>query len=238
MDSNFWKWVNRIFFSGIWLQPIAFTAIRYFFKTVLQGDISFLLLLFFSFIPTIYVWSENQRRASSGQVYFGIEDTFHNRPTEYSSPLKMQAMYPQVDERFLFDVPQGVVLGRIEDRKQTRYLCKPMDKEHYRDGHVLIFGGSGSGKSSSVIIPTLLSVCGIGIFCVDIKGELWKKTRRMDEENVVIIDFQDRGKYGWDALYALNHKSSVCDQDIRECMEEIANSLIPIAAKDSSEFWK
>lgn len=238
MDSNFWKWVNRIFFSGIWLQPIAFTAIRYFFKTVLQGDISFLLLLFFSFIPTIYVWSENQRRASSGQVYFGIEDTFHNRPTEYSSPLKMQAMYPQVDERFLFDVPQGVVLGRIEDRKQTRYLCKPMDKEHYRDGHVLIFGGSGSGKSSSIIIPTLLSVCGIGIFCVDIKGELWKKTRRMDEENVVIIDFQDRGKYGWDALYALNHKSSVCDQDIRECMEEIANSLIPIAAKDSSEFWK
>ena len=114
MKPDFWKWLNRIFFSGIWLQPIAFAALLYFFKTVLHGDISWLLLLVLSFIPTVYVWSENQRRAASGQVYFGIEDTFQNRPTEYSSPLKMQAMYPQVDERFLFDVPQGVVLG--EDR--------------------------------------------------------------------------------------------------------------------------
>lgn len=238
MRTDFWKWVNRIFFSGIWLQPIALAALIYFFKTVLQGDISFLLLLVLSFIPTVYVWSENQRRAASGQVYFGIEDTFQNRPTEYSSPLKMQAMYPQVDKRFLFDLPQGVVFGKIEDRKQTRYLCKPMDKGHYRDGHVLIFGGSGSGKSSAVIIPTLLSTCGIGIFCVDIKGELWRKTRRMDDENVIIIDFQDRGRYGWDALYALNSRQDIRDQDIRECMEEIADSLIPIAAKDSSEFWK
>lgn len=62
----------------------------------------------------------------------------------------------------------------------------------------------------------------------------------MDDENVAVIDFQDRGLYGWDALYLLNckEKKQIRDQDIRECMEEIANSLIPISAKDSSEFWK
>ena len=60
----------------------------------------------------------------------------------------------------------------------------------------------------------------------------------MDEEDVVIIDFQDRSKYGWDALYMLNQKIQIRDQEVRECMEEIANSLIPISAKDSNEFWK
>lgn len=241
MNGKIWKWINRIFASGIWLQPFAMAALIAFFKKVLQGDISYLLLFLMSFIPSIYVWSENQRQASAGKTEFSIEDTFHDRPTEYSSPLKMQAMYPRIDERFLFDKPEGVVFGRVEEgilKKQTKYLCKPMKKDCYRDGHVLIVGGSGSGKSSAVIIPTLLSTSDTGMFCIDIKGELWRKSRNMDDENVVIIDFQDRGKYGWDALAALNNKTRIRDQNIKECMEEIANSLIPVSAKDSSEFWK
>ena len=38
---------------------------------------------------------------AAGKTEFGIEDTFHDRPTQYESPLKMQAMYPKIDERFL-----------------------------------------------------------------------------------------------------------------------------------------
>lgn len=241
MNRNVWKWLNRIFASGIWLQPFVMAGLVWFLKEMLDGDIPYLFVFVISFIPTVYVWSENQRQKSSGKKEFGIEDTFHDRPTQYSSPLKMQAMYPRIDERLLFDRPQGVVLGRIEEgsiKKQTRYLCKPLDRAHYRDGHVLIVGGSGSGKSSAIIIPTLQSTSDTGMFCIDIKGELWRKSRRLDDENIVIIDFQDRGKFGWDALYILNHKPYVRDQHIRETMEEIANALIPIAAKDSSEFWK
>lgn len=242
MNPRIWKWINRIFLSGIWVQPFAMAGLIWFFKNVLQGDVSYLILFVLSFLPSIYIWLENQREQAAGKMDFSIEDTFHDRPTEYSSPLKMQAMYPRVNERFLFDYPEGVVFGRTETgmvKKHTEYLCKPLEKEHYRDGHVLLIGGSGSGKSASVIIPTLLaSPDNMGMFIVDIKGELWRKSRRVDDKNTVIIDFQDRSKYGWDGLYMLNSKVEIRDKDVRECMEMIANSLIPISAKDSNEFWK
>lgn len=241
MNKNFWKWMNRIFASGIWLQPFSMAALILFFKKVLHGDASYLTVFALSFLPSVYVWSENQRQAASGKEDFSIEDIFHDKPTEYSSPLKMQAMYPRVDPRLLYDTPKGIVLGKTQTgriKKQTAYLCKPMEPGSYRDGHVLVIGGSGSGKSSAIIIPGLLSTPDTGMFCVDIKGELWAKSRRMDDPDVVIVNFQDRSKFGWDFLYQLNHKNQVTDQDIRECMEDIANSLIPISAKENAKFWK
>ena len=241
MNGKFWKWLNRIFATGIWLQPFVMAGLILFFRAVFGQRPSILSLFFLSWLPSVYVWSENQRQRAAGKTEFGIEDTFHDRPTQYESPLKMQAMYPKIDERFLFDAPEGVVLGKTEIgtiSRQTKYLCKPMEGVRYTDGHALVIGGSGSGKSSAILIPTLLSVSHIGLFCIDIKGELWSKTRRLDDDRVVIVDFQDRNLFGWDALAALNRKASPSDQDIREQMEEIADSLIPISAKDSQEFWK
>ena len=55
----------------------------------------------------------------AGKTEFAIEDIFHDRPTEFSSPLKMQAMYPKVDEGLLFDKPQGIVLGKTEEGIQV-----------------------------------------------------------------------------------------------------------------------
>lgn len=241
MNKDIWKWINRIFASGIWLQPFSMAALILFFKRGLDGDTSYLILFALSFLPSVYVWSENQRQAASGKKDFSIEDIFHDRPTEYSSPLKMQAMYPQADPRLLYDTPQGIVLGRTETgrlKKQTAYLCNPIKAGICRNSHVLVIGGSGSGKSSAIIIPSLLSTLDTGMFCVDIKGELWSKSRRMDDPDVVIVNFQDRSRFGWDFLYQLNHKKQITDQDIRECMEDIANSLIPIPAKENSKFWK
>ena len=241
MNGKFWKWLNRIFATGIWLQPFVMAGLILFFRAVFGQRPSILSLFFLSWLPSVYVWSENQRQRAAGKTEFGIEDTFHDRPTQYESPLKMQAMYPKVNEGFLFDAPEGVVFGKTEIgtiSRQTKYLCKPMEGVRYTDGHALVIGGSGSGKSSAILIPTLLSVSHIGLFCIDIKGELWSKTRRLDDDRVVIVDFQDRNLFGWDALAALNRKASPSDQDIREQMEEIADSLIPISAKDGQEFWK
>lgn len=119
MNTKIWKWINRIFSSGIWLQPFAMAGLIWFFKNVLQGDVSYLLLFVLSFLPTVYVWSENQRQTVAGKTEFAIEDIFHDRPTEFSSPLKMQAMYPKVDEGLLFDKPQGIVLGKTEEGIQV-----------------------------------------------------------------------------------------------------------------------
>lgn len=99
MKRDVWKWINRIFLSGIWIQPFVFAGLEVFLKKVLNGDISTFLLFWLSFLPSVYVWSENQRQRSAGKRDFGIEDVFHDRPTQYSSPLKLQAMYPRVDGR-------------------------------------------------------------------------------------------------------------------------------------------
>lgn len=44
MNPRIWKWINRIFLSGIWVQPFAMAALIWFFKNVLQGDVSYLIL--------------------------------------------------------------------------------------------------------------------------------------------------------------------------------------------------
>ncbi len=160
IKKDIWKWINRIFFSGIWLQPFAMAGLILFFQKVLGGDVSYLILFVLSFLPSVYVWSENQRQAAVGKKDFSIEDVFHEKPNEFSSPLKQKAMYPRIAEDFLFDQPQGVVFGRTEEgyfKKEQKYLCKPMDAAHYKDGHVFVIGGSGSGKSSALVIPSLLS---------------------------------------------------------------------------------
>ena len=98
MKRDIWKWINRLFFSGLWLQPFVMAGLIWFIQNVLQGDISYLLLLVLSFLPSVYVWSENQRQAASGKQEFGIEDIFHDRPNQYSSPLKEKAL-PEKSEK-------------------------------------------------------------------------------------------------------------------------------------------
>lgn len=114
MDKpDFFKW-----YLG-W-QPFAMAGLIWFFKNVLQGDVSYLILFVLSFLPSIYIWSENQREQAAGKMDFSIEDTFHDRPTEYSSPLKMHAMYPRIDERFcLLPGRSGVWKDRDGDIKKT-----------------------------------------------------------------------------------------------------------------------
>ena len=64
--------------------------------------------------------------------------------------------------------PCGVVFGRHGEK----YIVKPYDA----DGHVLVVGGVGSGKSSCVAIPTLRSWKHT-TFAIDIKGELYEKAK-------------------------------------------------------------
>lgn len=130
MNGKFWKWLNRIFATGIWLQPFVMAGLILFFRAVFGQRPSILSLFFLSWLPSVYVWSENQRQRAAGKTEFGIEDTFHDRPTQYESPLKMQAMYPKVNEGFLFDAPEGspgvIVaideLGRLCSRGKIPHL--------------------------------------------------------------------------------------------------------------------
>lgn len=136
--------------------------------------------------------------------------------------------YPQVNKQMLSEKPEGVVFGKC----RNKYVCKRPDE----DGHVLIIGGSGSGKSSCLIIPTLLANKDIGSFCIDIKGELSYKASEYSDSRTVIFNPLDRFSYGYDVFYALDNKSS--NQKIFEVIQNVVYSLISLPASEQNPFWK
>lgn len=137
-------------------------------------------------------------------------------------------MHPPVNKNLLRAKPQqgDFILGK----QGNKYVCWDTTK----DGHILIIGGSGSGKSSCFIIPFLLSNPDATVFAMDIKGELIAKGRHQDDPNTCIFSPHDHRNYGFDPFYDLNEKSS--SQDILVTMRTVAFSLITLGdSKD--KFW-
>ena len=117
---------------------------------------------------------------------------------------------------------QGFVFG-THGRK---FFVKPEDT----DGHILICGGPGSGKSSSIAIPSLLG-WGSRIFAIDIKGELSVATQDKPGERK-LFNPMCHDSYGFDPFYLLR-KSDNPTQDAHE----IAAALIPEPANLKDPFW-
>lgn len=152
-----------------------------------------------------------------------------NRPSRKTAIQGLDEFkYPIVDKKLMSKKPIGVMFGKYK----YRYVCKKPDE----DGHVIILGGSGSGKSSTVIIPMLLCNKDVGSFCIDIKGELSYKASDYADSNTVIFNPLDRFSYGYDVFYALNDNSS--SQEIYEVVQNVVYSLINIPANEKNPFWK
>lgn len=162
-----------------------------------------------------------------GKRHFTIA-SFFTEAYDNESVEKRKAMYPVVDKKLLSKNPSGIVFGRYN----RKYVCKDINE----DGHVLVVGGSGSGKSSCLVIPTLLVNSDTTIFAIDIKGELNQKTVKDNECNKKIFNPNDRSSYGYDPFYRLNDNS--LNQEILETMQLISYSLISLPASIKDPFWK
>lgn len=141
---------------------------------------------------------------------------------------KQKAMHPPVDAKLLRTKPTegDFILGR----KGNKYVCWNTKQ----DGHILIIGGSGSGKSSCYIIPFLLTNPNATVFAIDIKGELAAKGKRKNDPRVCVFSPYDHSGYGFDPFYALTANSS--EQDKLSTMQTIAFSLIPLG-NEKDKFW-
>ena len=113
----------------------------------------------------------------------------------------------------------GVFFGKVGNNYVT--------KKETEDGHVLVIGGAGSGKSSCIAIPSLITWQD-RIFAIDIKGELAEKSGRA----AAIFNPCANSDYGYDPYYLL-HESENKVQDARE----IALCLIPMPADIKDPFW-
>ena len=114
------------------------------------------------------------------------------------------------------------------------YIGKPQD----RDGHVLVVGGAGSGKSSCIAIPTLRAWTGT-FFAIDIKGELLKNAAplRKSKYPVKVFSFSQEEdiKYSsYDPFYLLREGSK---NDLVQNAREIAQAIIPIPPNVQEPFW-
>ena len=122
---------------------------------------------------------------------------------------------------------QGFVFGLYRSfLGELRYFHK---KENM-DGHILVCGGAGSGKSSSLAIPSLLA-WNSRVFAIDIKGELSAATTGKATPRK-IFNPTSVDTYGFDPFYLL-HESDNPSQDAHE----IAAAIIPEPANSKEPFW-
>lgn len=143
-----------------------------------------------------------------------------------NSRKERKAVDPKADKGLLAAVPDG---GYPVGQKGHRWVVLPDSMEY----HALIVGGSGSGKTSTQVIPLLLK-SQLPAFCVDIKGELYEKTSPILSRRAKIKVFNpsDPSAWGYDPFGAVREDSCVLD------MTTIANALIPLSpGAGSQDFW-
>jgi len=122
--------------------------------------------------------------------------------------------------------PEGFIFGK----KGLNYISK----SELQDGHIAVLGGAGSGKSSAIAIPSLIS-WNAPIFAIDIKGELSSKTikhRTAKGKQVRIFNPTDRDSFGFNPFWILKDSTNKV-QDIKE----IVNAIVPSNPQEKDPFW-
>ncbi len=151
------------------------------------------------------------------------------RAQEYN---RKKALYPKIPERYLSKEPPtgGVIFGK------DHHTGKLVTAE---GAHVLICGSTGSGKTSSCLIPSILSHCKGSAQIVDIKSrELVYKTANIYDEKTQIIDLNLKKPWiwGWDLFYKLPKDGTATEQEVLKVVREVAAVVVPKSTSGDA-FW-
>ena len=95
---------------------------------------------------------------------------------------------------------------------------------------IAIVGGVGSGKSSCIAIPTLRSY-NESVFAIDIKGELYEKTKDY-RANIKVFNPLADNSYGYDPYFCLHHSDNPAQE-----ARAIAQAIIPLPPEVNDPFW-
>nr|CRY97012.1 hypothetical protein [uncultured prokaryote] len=107
----------------------------------------------------------------------------------------------------------GIIFGK----KGLNVIYSPTNQE----GHIAVFGGSGLGKTSALLIPTLKSWTGTS-FSIDISGDICKN---VDIINKLIYEPSNPQSIPYNIFGAIDSLKNEDDQN--EALEELAFLLMP-----------
>ena len=119
----------------------------------------------------------------------------------------------------------GIVFGR----KGKKVIYSPTNSE----GHVAVFGGSGLGKTSALLIPTLRSWTGTS-FTIDISGDICKN---VEIPNKIIYEPANPHSIPYNIFGTIDILND--EDDKNEALEELAFLLMPDDDKmaDTAKFF-
>ena len=116
----------------------------------------------------------------------------------------------------------GIVFGKYAFNK---LICSPTNAE----GHIAVFGGSGLGKTSALLIPTLQAWQGTS-FTIDISGDI---CRNIEKPNKMIYEPANPDSIPYNIFGAIDDLDDVDEQN--EALEQLALQLMPDKEKSNSD---
>lgn len=121
---------------------------------------------------------------------------------------------------------KGIIFGK----KGHSLIYSPTQQE----GHVAVFGGSGLGKTSALLIPTLRSWDGTS-FTIDISGDI---CRNVDMKRKMIYEPANPNSVPYNIFGTIDQMDD--EDDRNEALEEIAFLLMPDDERmsDTSKFFQ
>lgn len=211
---------NILAFTGLWLVPPIYIITRQTFPMVETKTLIIIGLILVAWTSFNNFWTIACEGKQLDEIGIG-DGLVPETGLKKESAQKRVAMYPKVPPELLSKEPEGIILGKYKNC----YVRIPL-KDVY---HYCILGGTGSGKTSTILLDTLLANFATGrndfqTFCIDIKGEINQKSTFAYDENVLVVNPSDRTSIGWDVYYRL-HDNPNSDLII-EAIEEVSQALI------------
>lgn len=231
--KKYWDWLK---YTGLWLPPpltMLIGLITYYCYcpiNVIIGSMVCALLL--GMAISLWIWSQNSIAKQNGLTDYPLIPYHTDQNPYYQVSYRTQALNKKPDKRLLCKDPQGIILGKA-DNKYLSIL------QGITPGatHTLVLGTSGSGKTSSVLLSTLLARHinkeKYAFLLVDVKGELLQKGFSPDDK-VAVFNPRRRDLCGFDFLYDVNEKST--ESEVIEALRRVIYSLIPLI-HTGEEFW-
>lgn len=226
---------NWLRYTGLWLPPpvtVGIAVIMYYCYCPIDQILSVsMCVLLLSLVISLWIWSLNRIAKQNGLTDYPLIPYHTDQNPYYQVSYRTKALYKKPDKRLLYKEPKGIILGK-SDSKYLSILPGVTPGAL----HTLVLGTSGSGKTSSVLLSTLLAQHNnkeITFLAVDVKGELLKKGFSTDDK-VAVFNPRRRDLYGFDFLYDINEKST--ESEVIEALRRVIYSLIPLK-HTGEEFW-